>query len=181
MSSSAGFSSNPILPSIIVASILVLFTALSCVLMDRAGRRPLLLASGALMGVSACALGAYYRVAGAGGYAGLSLGSVCLFVAGFSVGWGPVPWLVMGEMLPGKVRGGASGAATLFNWGCAFVVTKEFMAVAAAVSPAATFFGFGAINIVGVVMVWLLLPETKGRSLDEIERIFDGRETTTGD
>jgi len=143
--------------------------------MDRAGRRVLLLTSGAVMGISICGLGTYYALIDSGiqkNLNWLSLLSICIYIAFFSLGWGPIPWIAMAELLPLRVRGIAGGIATFVSWAGVFAVTKWFQAVVDATSSYATFFGFGVINMIGVVFIALLLPETKGRSLEEIEQYF---------
>jgi len=78
----------------------------------------------------------------------------------------------MAELFPSRVRGVAGGMATCVNWAFVFIVTKWFTAVVEATSAYVTFFGFGAFNLLGVVFVAVLLPETKGRTLEEIEQYF---------
>ena len=80
----------------------------------------------------------------------------------------------MAEILPSRVRGAASAAATLVNWGCAFVVTETFATLLRAISPPGTFWLFAAVQALGFGYVLTTLPETKGRTLDEIERYFEG-------
>lgn len=56
----------------------------------------------------------------------LPLASFVVYILGFSLGFGPIPWLMMGEILPAKIRGSAASVATAFNWSCTFIVTKTF-------------------------------------------------------
>ncbi|XP_017499831.3 solute carrier family 2, facilitated glucose transporter member 8 isoform X1 [Manis javanica] len=136
------------LASVIVGIIQVLFTAMAALIMDRAGRRLLLVLSGVVMVFSTSAFGAYFKLTQGGpsnsshmellapisvepasaslGLAWLAVGSVCLFTAGFAVGWGPIPWLLMSEIFPLHVKGIATGVCVLTNWLMAFLVTKEF-------------------------------------------------------
>ncbi|XP_032113202.1 solute carrier family 2, facilitated glucose transporter member 8 isoform X3 [Sapajus apella] len=136
------------LASIIVGVIQVLFTAVAALIMDRAGRRLLLALSGMVMVFSMSAFGAYFKltqgipgnsshvallapistepVDASVGLAWLAVGSMCLFIAGFAVGWGPIPWLLMSEIFPLHVKGVATGVCVLANWLMAFLVTKEF-------------------------------------------------------
>ncbi|PNI69228.1 SLC2A8 isoform 11, partial [Pan troglodytes] len=110
------------LASVIVGVIQVLFTAVAALIMDRAGRRLLLVLSGVVMVFSTSAFGAYFKLTQGGpgnsshvalsapvsaqpvdasvGLAWLAVGSMCLFIAGFAVGWGPIPWLLMSEIFP---------------------------------------------------------------------------------
>jgi SP family facilitated glucose transporter-like MFS transporter 8 len=71
--------------------------------------------------------------------------SLIVYIIGFSLGWGPIPLLVMSELFPAKARGAASGLATLVNWFCAFLVTKEFSLMQDWFGEAATFWIFGAL------------------------------------
>lgn len=75
-------------------------------------------------------LGGYFFVKGQGtdvsGISWLPLASLMIFVLSFSMGFGPIPWLMMGEILPAKIRGSAASVATAFNWSCTFLVTKTF-------------------------------------------------------
>ncbi|EPY83342.1 GTPase activating Rap/RanGAP domain-like 3 isoform 1 [Camelus ferus] len=136
------------LASVVVGVIQVLFTAIAALVMDRAGRRLLLALSGVVMVFSTSAFGAYFKLTQDGpsnsshvelwtpvsmeptnasmGLAWLAVGSMCLFIAGFAVGWGPIPWLLMSEIFPLHVKGVATGVCVLTNWLMAFLVTKEF-------------------------------------------------------
>lgn len=82
------------------------------------------------MMVTLAALGGYFYVKEYGGDVSqigwLPLGSLVVFVLSFSLGFGPIPWLMMGEILPAKIRGSAASVATGFNWSCTFIVTKTF-------------------------------------------------------
>lgn len=107
-------------------------------------------------------------------YGWLPLTSFVVYVIGFSLGFGPIPWLMMGEILPAKIRGSAASVATSFNWTCTFVVTKSFQNVIELIGQHGTFWLFGIICIAGLVFVICCVPETSGRSLEEIERGLTG-------
>lgn len=107
-------------------------------------------------------------------YGWLPLISLIIYVVGFSLGFGPIPWLMMGEILPAKIRGSAASIATGFNWLCTFIVTKTFEDVIAMIGAHGTFWLFGAIVVMGFVFVIVSVPETRGRSLEEIEKRFMG-------
>ncbi|MEQ2251148.1 hypothetical protein ILYODFUR_007965, partial [Ilyodon furcidens] len=129
------------LASVIVALIQVIFTGIAALIMDRAGRKALLIISGFFMMISTTAFGVYfYLVSKTPSTASMSsaaaephsdltwlaLASMAIFIAGFAIGWGPIPWLIMSEVIPIRVRGFAGAAVVLSNWGMAFVVTKSF-------------------------------------------------------
>uniref|UniRef100_A0A8C9PIH5 Solute carrier family 2 member 6 n=1 Tax=Spermophilus dauricus TaxID=99837 RepID=A0A8C9PIH5_SPEDA len=100
---------------------------------------------------------------------------VLLFVSGYAMGWGPITWLLMSEILPLRARGVASGLCVLVSWLTAFVLTKSFLLVVKAFSLQVPFFFFAAICLVSLVFTGCCVPETKGRSLEQIESFFSSR------
>ncbi|XP_046384302.1 facilitated trehalose transporter Tret1-like isoform X2 [Ischnura elegans] len=105
----------------------------------------------------------------------LPLLAFVVYVVGFSLGFGPIPWLMMGEVLPAKIRGSAASLATAFNWTCTFIVTKTFEDLIQLIGTAGVFWLFGSIVTIGLVFVFFIVPETQGRSLEDIEMILTGR------
>ena len=103
----------------------------------------------------------------------VALAALVLYIAAFAVGLGPIPWLLMAEILPARARGVASSVATLTNWTCSFVVTECFSTVLAARSPQGTFLLFALVCVAGALYVAAKVPETKGVSLDQIEALFN--------
>uniref|UniRef100_A0A8C9A1B1 Solute carrier family 2 member 6 n=1 Tax=Prolemur simus TaxID=1328070 RepID=A0A8C9A1B1_PROSS len=97
---------------------------------------------------------------------------VLLFVSGYAMGWGPITWLLMSEILPLRARGVASGLCVLVSWLTAFVLTKSFLLVVNAFGLQVPFFFFAAICLVNLVFTGCCVPETKGRSLEQIESFF---------
>lgn len=171
----SGFT-NPVMPMVITGAVLVGATIISCVFMDVVGRRILLLLSGAVMTLSIVALGVYYyltEVKNVGGLSWLSLTSLVVFVVAFSFGWGPIPWLVTSEIIPMRARGVVNGLATCINWALVFLTTKEFSQLEHSVHAYGAFWIFGGFCFVGCFFVWFFLPETKGRSLEEIQDQFE--------
>ena len=83
--------------------------------------------------------------------------------------------LVMSEIFPVKARGAASAVAAVINWTVAFIVTKEFTALQAALGQHGAFWFFSACCVVGIMFVSKFVPETKGKSLEDIELYFLGR------
>ncbi|XP_046321535.1 solute carrier family 2, facilitated glucose transporter member 6 isoform X2 [Marmota monax] len=97
------------------------------------------------------------------------------FIMGYAMGWGPITWLLMSEILPLRARGVASGLCVLVSWLTAFVLTKSFLLVVKAFSLQVPFFFFAAICLVSLVFTGCCVPETKGRSLEQIESFFSRR------
>lgn len=184
---------NSRLASVIVGLVQVAFTAVAALIMDRAGRKVLLLLSGVIMAVSTTLFGVYFRISGAqnnssglmgpvllaegpaGSLAWLALLSMGLFIAGFAVGWGPIPWLLMSEIFPLRARGAASGVCVVTNWGCAFLVTKIFHELLDLLTPCGTFWLFASFCGLSVLFTVLCVPETKGKTLEQIQSYFQQR------
>ena len=102
----------------------------------------------------------------------LPVASLSIFVFAFSIGFGPIPWLMMSELFSSEVRGPASAIATTFNWTLAFIVTKFFSDLVAAISEAGSFWVFGGITGLTFLFCLLFVPETKGKSLGAIQGMF---------
>ncbi|XP_001600172.1 facilitated trehalose transporter Tret1 [Nasonia vitripennis] len=165
--------------TIIVGIVNFASTFLATALIDRLGRKILLYMSSVSMIVSLVVLGAFFYIKNVDPLRAASLGwlpltAFVVYVLGFSLGFGPIPWLMMGEILPAKIRGSAASVATSFNWTCTFIVTKTFSDVLALLGSAGTFWLFAAICVLGLLFVITWVPETSGRSLEEIERGLTG-------
>ncbi|XP_072175690.1 solute carrier family 2, facilitated glucose transporter member 8-like [Diadema setosum] len=175
-------SMNPNIPTVIVGGVQVLFTCVAAVLMDRMGRKLLLIVGAIGMAVSAITFGLYYELTDiypdqTDKFSPMSLVSIIVYIISFSLAWGPIPWLIMSEIFPSKAKGAASGIATAFNWTCSFIITKEFQDMEVTFTKQGIFWFFGGICLLGGVFVALVVPETKGRSLEEIEASFARNES----
>ncbi|XP_036711872.1 solute carrier family 2, facilitated glucose transporter member 6 isoform X5 [Balaenoptera musculus] len=95
-----------------------------------------------------------------------------LFIMGYAMGWGPITWLLMSEILPLRARGVASGLCVLVSWLTAFALTKSFLLVVNAFGLQVPFFFFAAVCSVNLAFTGCCVPETKGRSLEQIEAFF---------
>ncbi|XP_039269934.2 solute carrier family 2, facilitated glucose transporter member 8-like [Styela clava] len=194
----AGFTSETMqnVALILVAFIQVLFTFIACVIMDKAGRKALLIVSGSFMALSSGTFGLYFQLSLSGGNNStgfdlgivleeldassgnlnwLALASLLIYMAAFAIGLGPVPWLILSEIIPVRARGKASGLSTGFNWVLAFIFTKEFHDMQVAFTTQGTFWIFAGICLIGIFYHGILLPETKGKTLEEITAYFDPR------
>lgn len=152
---------------------------MATILIDRLGRKILLYISAVTMIITLMTLGTFFYYKNSGNDVShigwLPLVSFVLYVIGFSSGFGPIPWLMLGEILPGKIRGSAASVATAFNWTCTFIVTKTFADIIAAIGNHGAFWFFGVVCIVGLFFTIFYVPETQGKSLEEIERKMMGR------
>ncbi|XP_018905127.2 trehalose transporter 1-like protein isoform X3 [Bemisia tabaci] len=153
-------------------------TFVATMLIDRLGRKVLLYISSIAMIATLGVLGLFFwakeRNIDVTAYGWIPLASFVIYVIGFSIGFGPIPWLMMGEILPAKIRGPAASLATSFNWSCTFIVTKTFVDLLALIGSSGTFWLFTGICAVGLVFVVLFVPETQGKSLEDIERNLTG-------
>ncbi|CAG9581335.1 unnamed protein product [Danaus chrysippus] len=176
----SGSSVDGNLSTIIVGLVNFISTFLATALIDRAGRKILLYISSVTMTVTLIVLGTFFYVRDTlhmdvTNLGWLPLTSVMFYLLGFSLAFGPIPWLMMGEILPAKIRGGAASIITAFNWLCTFTVTKTFHNILVAIGPAGTFWLFGCICFVGLFFVIVFVPETRGKSLEQIENKMTGR------
>ncbi|CAG0897238.1 unnamed protein product [Cyprideis torosa] len=176
---SAGSSIDDNVATIIVGVILAGATVVGTVLADKSGRRILLLSSGFGMGVALGALGLFFYLdtrtdTDTSSLGWLPLGSLGMYVFCFSIGYGPMPWVFMSEVFSPRVRPFASAFSGAFNWFIGFVVTSTFAGFKSGVGEDWVFWIYALANFLGCLLVFLLLPETKGKSLQEIEAYFKG-------
>jgi sugar porter (SP) family MFS transporter len=152
----------------LVGLVNLVFTVVAMALIDRVGRRPLL--GFGLSGIAACMLLLAWGF-GAGDDANprLILFGILGFVASFAVSLGPVMWVLFSELFPNRVRGVAISFVGLVNSATAFLVTLVFPWQLQSLGSSTTFLLYGLFALAGLVLVMRILPETKGRSLEELE------------
>jgi SP family arabinose:H+ symporter-like MFS transporter len=146
----------------------LVFTFVAILLVDKAGRKPLLLVGTAVQVVALGAVGWMFHTQCSG--LPLFLGIVT-YTAAFAMALGPISWILCSEIFPNKIRGRAMSVATFSVWSSCYIVAQTFPMLndSPAVGPAITFWIYGAISLLAFVVVLLLVPETKGRTLEEIE------------
>lgn len=177
---STGFGSiASILATVGIGVINVVMTVVAILLLDRVGRRPLLLGGMAGMFLMLVVLGGAFYLPGLGGVLGyVATGSLMLYVAFFAIGLGPVFWLLIAEIYPLNVRGTAMGVATVVNWLANLAVAQLFPQLFDLIGPAFTFWLFALLTAASIAFSHYFVPETNGRSLEEIEG--DLRDTAIG-
>ena len=174
----AGFNSaaQSILATAGVGVVNVLMTIVSLRLLDRVGRRPLLLTGIAGMIASLAALGFVFRAARDSATLGsLAVLSVMIYVGSFAISLGPIFWLLISEIYPLRIRGAAMGIATMSNWSFNLLVALTFLALIDRLGPTYTFWLYSLVSIGSFVFCYALVPETKGRTLEEIEDLLHHR------
>ena len=155
--------------SVLVGAVNVLFTVLAIWLVDKSGRRTLILFGTATQTIALSTIGVLYLTGGL--HVGV-LAGVMVFVAGHAVGNGAVCWVIISEIFPTKVRGAAMSIATMALWIFAYLANQFFPLMQTHWGSYGTFFFFAALAAVNFVFVLLFVPETKGYSLEEISHIW---------
>lgn len=153
--------------TVIIGVINVLFTFVAINFVDKMGRKTLLLLGGAGMGISLLMVGLAFQF----GWTGYGLLIFILFyIACFAASYGPVTWVVISEIFPIKLRGVAMSVATFSLWVAVYLVTQMFPILLEEAGPATTFWIFSGMSLLGFLFVWSQVPETKEKTLEEIER-----------
>ncbi len=162
-----------LIQTILVGFINFVFTILSIWLIDKAGRKALLLAGSAVMTVSLALIGYVFNTGNISGPLVLVL--ILIYVAAFAVSLGPVVWVLLAEIFPNRVRGRATAIASMALWAADYAVSQSFPPLLSSAGPAATYWIFGALSLVTVLFTWLFVPETKGKSLEKMEELWSRR------
>src|SRR5689334_1738714 len=169
-------SAGSILAAVGVGVINVAFTVLALRLLDRAGRRTLLMVGVSGMVVSLFALGLAFEGGGGSTFdSALAIASLMTYVASFAISLGPIFWLLNGEIYPLSVRSKAAGIETMANWTFNFIVSLTFLLLIEALGRSGAFWFYGAVGLLTLVFCWKLVPETKGKPLEEIQAYFQAR------
>jgi MFS family permease len=165
---SAGYGVSDILFNIVVTgTINLIFTLVAMLLVDRFGRRPLMLIGCLGIAVSHIAVGLAYR-SGAPGIWVLTL-TLCA-IACYAMTLAPVTWVLITEIFPNRVRASAVSVSVAALWVASFVLTYTFPLLNQRLGTGGTFFAYGTVCLVGAAFVFMAIPETKGRSLEQIEK-----------
>jgi sugar porter (SP) family MFS transporter len=165
-----GSDSSAILASVGVGVVNVGFTVFSFWLLNRFGRRVLLMVGVAGMVIALAGLGLSFEISGSSDVK-VVLAVLCLmvFVASFAISLGPIFWLLNAEIYPLRVRSKAAGVGTMANWLFNFIVSLTFLTLLVALGQSGTFFLYAGIGVLTLIFVYFLVPETKGKTLEEIE------------
>jgi SP family sugar:H+ symporter-like MFS transporter len=155
----------------------ILATIPAILLIDRVGRKPLLLGGSIGMALTLGAMAIVFGTAGVGSgvkpvishaAALFGLTAANLYIIAFAISWGPVMWVLLGEMFPNRMRGAALGVAGATNWVANFLVTVSFLPLLKAIGFAGAYGLYTLAAIVSVVFVWTAVRETKGKTLEEM-------------
>ena len=160
--------------SVGVGIVNVILTIISIFLVDKVGRRPLLLFSMSGMVLSLLGLGLVFSI-GASSLGLYTAVFLMTYIASFAIGLGPIFWLLIAEIYPLKVRGKAMSAATVANWSSNFIISLTFLSLVSLFGTNGVFFIYALIGLLSLIFVWKFVPETKGLSLEAITEKIEKR------
>jgi len=161
--------------TIIVGAVNLIFTIVAIVTVDRLGRKPLQIIGALVMAVSMLALGANFMFHGKGL---IALMSMLVYIAGFALSWGPVTWVLLSEIFPNQIRGKAMAVAVAAQWIANYLVSSTFPFLnknpylVKIFHHGFAYFIYGIMSILAALFVWALVPETKNRSLEQMEHLW---------
>lgn len=154
--------------TIIMGLVNVVFTLIAIFTVDKFGRKPLLIIGsiGMTIGMFGVAGMAYSNIIGVG-----TLIFIIIYTASFMMSWGPVVWVLIAEIFPNKIRGQAVAIAVAAQWAANYFVSSTYPAMME-VSGGVTYSIYGIVSLISAIFIWKFVPETKGRSLEELEQIL---------
>lgn len=162
---------NPLVATQLVDVILVVATGAGAVLMDRFGRKILLIVSGAgdLLSLGIMAL-YYYSITP--NLTWIPVACMMAFMVFFSLGYGPIPWMIISELTPNEALNQITAVGTAVNWLTAFLISKFFIQMTEMFNEYGTYFIFAALSLLSVIYTSIFVPETKHRPIEEIQKHF---------
>src|SRR5690554_5832229 len=168
----AGFElSNAIQFQVLIGVINLIFTVIALLKIDSWGRRPLLIGGMTAVFISLCGIGLLFITNAMSGIWTVVL--LCIYIGSLALSINAVIWVLIGEIYPTHIRGRAMSIATFTNWGTNFLAAFLFPWYVSHVGMGAGFFTFAAFCLVGTIFFYKYIPETKGKSLEEIEAYWE--------
>ena len=164
-----------LLQTIIVGAVNLAFTVMAIMLVDRAGRRPLMMAGALGMSIAMFALGTSFSMQAVGLF---SLICMLIYVASFAMSWGPVTWVLLSEIFPNKIRGRAMAVAVAAQWISNYLVSWTFPMLdknsflIEKFNHGFAYWIYGIMALLAILLIWRYVPETKGKTLEEMEKIW---------
>lgn len=164
-----------LLQTIIVGAINLSFTVVAILTVDRFGRKPLMIIGAIGMAISMMLLGMTFYIGSVGM---VTLICMLLYTASFAMSWGPVCWVLLSEIFPNSIRGALSIAVAaqwlsnlIVSW--TFPMMNDNAVLTQSFNHGFAYWIYGVMGIIAAFFVWKLVPETKGRSLEEIEKLWN--------
>ncbi len=169
-----------LLQTIIVGIINLSFTVLAILTVDKFGRRPLLIIGALVMALAMTGLGTGFAGSWSGG---LKLFFMLLYTAGFAMSWGPVCWVMLAEIFPNSVRSSVMSIAVAAQWVSNFLVSWTFPmlnkneALVSQFNHGFSYWVYGLMGILAAIFIWKMVPETKGKTLEEMNKLWKKKES----
>ncbi len=161
---------NALMQTIAVGTVNLIFTFVAIKYIDKFGRKPLLITGASGMAVSLFVLAVAFYLHKFGGF--LILAFVLIYIASFAMSLGPVTWVFVAEIYPNRLRSEAMSVAVVFLWAAVFVVSFTFPYMLNVLGGGSAFLIFGIMCIIYLIFLFVKVPETKGKSLEELEKIL---------
>lgn len=161
--------------TVVMGLVNVIFTLIAIKYVDKIGRKPLLIVGsiGMAIGMGGVSMLSAFNVIGIS-----TLIFIVIFTASFMMSWGPIVWVVLSEIFPNRIRGAAMAIAVAVQWLANFTITA-FYPYMMEVSGAMTYGFYGLMCVLSGLFVWKFLPETKGKTLEELEKLWKKKEDTS--
>lgn len=168
--------SNPMVQTVIMGVVNILFTLVAVFTVEKLGRKPLLIWGSLGMAVGALGVAVTFGQPGLGT---LTMLSIMVYSASFMFSWGPIAWVLIAELFPNTIRGAAVAIAVAFQWVFNFIVSSTFVPLFNMHLTPGDDFGhwftyalYGVICILAALFVWRLVPETKGKTLEDMSKLW---------
>ena len=157
------------LQTIVMGLVNVVFTVVAIVTVDKWGRKPLLITGSIGMAIGMLAIGmlSFFEIVGIS-----TLVFIIVYTASFMMSWGPICWVLIGEIFPNKIRGKAIAIAVAAQWSANYFISSTYPAMME-FSGGLTYMFYGVMSILSAIFVWKMIPETKGKSLEEMEEVIE--------
>jgi len=154
--------------TIIMGFVNVVFTVIAILTVDKWGRKPLLITGsiGMAIGMFSISALAFNNIIGIS-----TLVFIIIYTASFMMSWGPICWVLISEIFPNKIRGQAVAVAVAFQWFANYLISSTYPAMME-FSGAMTYGLYGLMAVISAIFVWKMVPETKGKSLEEMEKLW---------
>lgn len=164
---------DPRTATILVGAVQVIATFASSLVVDKLGRRILLLISSLFISVSTFLLAVYFSISQKGEINDvlvfLPVVALSIFMIAYSLGLGPLPWVMSSEIFPIEIKSISTSVAGTVNWLLAFILTKFYFEIAQVIQKDGVFYLFSIVSLHGLFFIYFLVPETKGKTFTEIE------------
>ncbi len=159
------------LQTVVMGLVNVLFTVVAILTVDKWGRKPLLMVGSVGMALGMFAIGAlsFLKIIGIG-----TLVFIIIYTASFMMSWGPICWVLISELFPNKIRGKAVAVAVAAQWAANYLISSTYPAMME-FSGGLTYCFYGVMSVLSFIFVWKMVPETKGKTLEEMEKLWNNK------